>query len=128
MLGYRARFCHLYRSPRLMMHQRVHLGIQLCSQRLHDRPGAAPPQDQLAAALGDAAAQTHEAVMQPPALRRAHAPVAGRFIIQHEQRHDRPTRRRCNQGGVISEAQIVAEPDKLGDHGHGLSTIRRASR
>ena len=106
----------------------MHRRAQLRGQGPHDRPGPAAAQDQLAAALGNAAAQTHEAVMKPPALRRAHAPVAGRFIIQHDQRHDWAAFGSGNQGGVIGEAQIVAEPDKLGGHGHGLSTIRRASR
>jgi hypothetical protein len=90
---------------------------------------AAPaPQDQPRAHRPQIRIEAGKTVMQPPALRRAHPPRRRRLIIQHEQRHDRPARRRCNQGGVIGEAQIVAEPDKLGGHGHGLSTSRRASR
>ena len=128
MLGHGAGFRHLHGRPRLVMDQCVHLRAQLRGQGPHDRPGAAPAQDQPAAALGNAAAKARQAVMQPPALRCTHPPRRRRLIIQHEQRHDRPACSRCNQGGVIGEAQIVAEPDKLGGHGHGLSTIRRASR
>ena len=128
MLGHGAGFRHLHCRPWLVMDQRVHRRAQLRGQGPHDRSGPAAAQDQLAAALGNAAAQTLEAVMQPPALRRAHLPGGRRLIIQYEQRHDRPAFGSGDQGGVIGEAQIVAEPDKLGGHGHGLSTIRRASR
>jgi hypothetical protein len=53
-------------------------------------------------------------MVQPPALRRAHPPMAGGVIIEDEQRHHRAGPRGSGNRGMIGKPQIVAKPDEMG--------------
>ena len=55
---------------------------------------AATAKEELAA---EAVVERGEAVVEPPALRRADAEIAGAFVIEHEQRHDSARRRAAAQ-------------------------------
>jgi hypothetical protein len=80
-----------------------------------NRRRTAAAKDQLAAHRRQIGGERGQAVMQPPPLRRADAPLAGRFIIEDIDRDDRP-RGGGADGSVVGEAKVVPEPDDLWRH------------
>ncbi len=62
-------------------------------------------QDERAAHRCQIGGERRKAVMQPPPLRRADAPFAGRIIVEDVDRKHRSHRRRGAHGGVVGKAK-----------------------
>ena len=62
--------------------------------------------------------------MEPPALCPADTPVAGRVVIEDVEARGRPLTDRGEQGGVIGEAEVLAEPEEGGQLLHSLRRAR----
>jgi hypothetical protein len=103
------------RPVRLAPMRLVSAGAMHRSQPMRARqPGddlhrIAPAQGESAAPRGDSLRQRGQRMMQPPAAGRARL-----FIENIEQQQRLAAGRRRVQGGVVGEAQIVAEPDEPG--------------
>ncbi len=69
--------------PGFVMTDGMDLGrARLLHQGAQDVDGLASPQDQATAQFLEILRKRRQAVMQPPALRRAHPPVARGFVIE----------------------------------------------
>lgn len=73
--------------------------------------GNPAPQDQPGSLVPQRLVESLKAMMQPPALRAADAPVARAFIVEHIDRDDGPLPRRRDQRCLIGQAQILPEPE-----------------
>ena len=73
-----------------------------------------------------------EAVVKPPARRRAHFAMPGHVVVEDVDRDHRPLPRRSKQGRLIGKAEVAAQPDdgrRAQQPGPGrLVTIWRSSR
>ncbi|BBE34295.1 hypothetical protein SmB9_19530 [Sphingosinicella microcystinivorans] len=74
------------------------------------------PQDEARTEGAEIGIQTCEAVVQPPALGTADAAVAGRFIVEDVYRNHPALARRGGKGGLVGEAEILAEPNDRTAH------------
>ena len=102
-------------GPGFVMRQRMdRLGADVGRHLRHHRRRRSASQHQCTATCSKITAQCRQTVVQPPALRRTHAPMARSFVIEDEQRDDRPRPRRSGQCGMIGKAQVIAEPDEMG--------------
>ena len=96
------------------MGKRVHCcGTDTARDIGHHGPRCTAPQQQAATTRRQILRQRGEAVVQPPALRRAHRPGPRGFIVKHEQRHHRAGTGGCSHGGVVGKPKVVAEPDDM---------------
>ena len=91
-------------------------GADRLDQLRDDRGGTAAAQHQRGTGLGEACGERLEAMVQPPSMRPAHGPGAGSLVVEHVDRQDRPGRGRRDQRRVVSEAQVLAEPDDRAIH------------
>ncbi|GAA4776159.1 hypothetical protein GCM10023306_24730 [Novosphingobium ginsenosidimutans] len=80
----------------------------------------ATAQDQPRTCLLQIGRKPRQRMMQPPARGRPHPPVPWRFVIKHIDRDYGAARGGSPESGLISQAQVAAEPDDDG-RGHTLA-------
>ncbi len=99
------------------------LGAGFAGDRDQHLDGVAATQNQGSAALLQGARKIAEAVVQPPPAGAAHAPLAGRCIVQNVHGHNGASLgRRRVQGGMIGQSKIVPKPNDDGRF-HAKSVI-----
>lgn len=72
---------------------------------------ASPAKHEARAGGAQIACEAGEAPMQPPAGGRPHASMARRLVVHHIDRHDRPFRAGREQGSLIAQPQVAAQPE-----------------
>ena len=116
--------------PRLVMHERMDpLRLDFAGEPYHFVGGRPAPEYQQDAFRRKISAQCGQAMVQPPALRRAHFPRPWCLVVQDIKCDDRPLCRGGGEGGLVGQAEVLAKPDdRGGHHRHTNASSRRGCK